>query len=299
MRALTHRASPEERMERLALRAGIAMKRINGYAHRLQRLPLPRFWMMASVVLSSSALYGTALGGHAPVVLDTISAPFGFSIDRVDVSGNSETSQIDILQTLYMTGAQTVAGLDVEATREAIEAMPWIDQASITKVYPDRVAVEVVERAPYAVWQRGRELMVIDRDGNEIVPYATTRFTDLPFVVGAGAERDAAELLDRIEVIPELTPRIRAYVRVAHRRWDLHLDNGVIVKLPEIDPIEAAAEVVRMDRDTGLLSRDIVSVDMRVDDRMTVKLTPEAKERREAALAERARLAKARRENPV
>ncbi|MFD2237359.1 cell division protein FtsQ/DivIB [Aureimonas populi] len=303
MRPLSPRRTQEllaEPMSRASLRLALMAKRAGSYARALQALPLPRFPVLAVAVLGSTALYGTSLGGHTPAVLDAVSEPLGLTIERVDISGNSETSQIDILQTLYMTGATTLPGLDVVAARAAIETMPWVESASVSKVYPDRVAIEVVEKRPYALWQRGRELMIIDREGEEIVPYATTRFTELPFVVGPGAARDAAELLDRIEVIPELTPRIRAYVYVAQRRWDLHLDNGVVVKLPEFEPLEAAARVVRMDRDTRLLSRDIAAVDMRVDGRMVVKLTPEAKERRDAALKERARVMKqAQREKPV
>lgn len=302
MRPVIHRHAGglAEPLSRLSLRCVLLAKRVGSYARRLQGLPLPSFPVLAVSVLGSTAVYGAVLGGHVPGVLEEVSQPLGLTIEQVDITGNSETSQIDILQMIWMTGAQTLPALDVAEAREAIEAMPWIESAKVTKVYPDRVAVEVVEKRPYALWQHGRELTVIDRDGNPIVPYATTRFTDLPFVVGAGAARDAAELLDRIEVVPELTPRIRAYVYVAQRRWDLHLDNGLVVKLPEFDPIEAAAELVRMDRDTRILSREIVSVDMRVEDRFTVKLTPEAKERRETALKERARLVRqAQREKPV
>lgn len=289
-----------EPMDRLTLRLALFLKRAGSYARRLQGLPLPSFPVLAVSVLGSTAVYGSVLGGHVPGVLEQVSQPLGLTIEQVDIIGNSETSQIDILQMIWMTGAQTLPALDVAEARAAIEAMPWIESARVTKVYPDRVAVDVVEKRPYALWQHGRDLTIIDRDGKAIVPYATTRFTDLPFVVGAGAARDAAELLDRIEVVPELTPRVRAYVYVAERRWDLHLDNGIVVKLPEFDPIDAAAELVRMDRDTRLLSREIVSVDMRVDDRFTVKLTPGARERRDVAVKERARLVRqAQRDKPV
>jgi len=64
--------------------------------------------------------------------------------------------------------------------------------------------------------------------------------------------------------------------------------------------VEAAAEVVRMDRSYGLLARDIAAVDMRLPDRITIKLTPEAKQRRDDAAAERAKLARqAKRGNPA
>ncbi len=299
MRSL--RPTHEAPVGRLWLRAAILGRRLGAYAHKLETLRLPSFRALSIALLGSTGIYGATLGGHLPAVFDWASEPLGFAIDRVEVSGNSETSQIDILQTVWMSGAATLPALDVVATQAAIEKMPWVESATVSKVYPDAVEVEVVEKRPYAVWQYGRELVVIDRDGKPIVPFATTRFTDLPLVVGAGADREAADLVDRIEIIPELTPRIRAYVLVAERRWDLHLTNGVVVKLPETDPMEAAAELVRMDRETRILSRDIVSVDLRVPDRFVVKLTPEAKERRDAALKERERVIKqaARRDTPA
>lgn len=287
--------------DRAMIRIGLLARRIVTFGQSLENRRLPRFSAIATTFLASTVLYGTILGGHALPLVDTLAVPAGMTIADVEVSGNSETSQIDILQTVYMTGAQTVPGLDVAAARAAIEAMPWIKSASITKIYPDRISVVVEEKAPYAVWQHGGDVVVIDRDGVPIVPYATTRFTDLPLVVGVGADRAASELIDRIEVVPELTPRVRAYIRVAERRWNLRLDNGVTVLLPEVDPIDAAAEVVRVDRETGLLGRDIRAVDMRVSDRMVIQLTPEAKERRDAALKARDKMLKqaVQREKPV
>ncbi|MCM2503708.1 cell division protein FtsQ/DivIB [Aureimonas altamirensis] len=297
---LRHDHSDMRPAGRVAMRVQIALRRVSGYARRLQALPLPSFSVLATVVLGSSALYGMSSGGHTTKVIDTLAEPVGFAIDRVDVTGASETSQIDILQTVYGVGAQTLPALDVDAARTALEAMPWIETASVSKVYPGQLLVEVVEKQPFAIWQRGQDLTIIDRHGVPIVPFATTRYTELPLVVGVGADTAAADLLDEIELVPELKPRIRAYVRIGERRWDLRLDNGVTVRLPEEQPVEAAAEVVRMDRSYGLLARDIAAVDMRLPDRITIKLTPEAKQRRDDAAAERAKLARqAKRGNPA
>ncbi|WP_246160139.1 cell division protein FtsQ/DivIB [Aureimonas fodinaquatilis] len=287
-------------MSRAIMRAHILLRRFSGYARTCQEFPLPRFSVLATVVLGSSLLYGVTSGGHTGLVIDTLAEPMGFAIDQVDVSGNSETSQIDILQAIYTVGAQTLPALDVVHARQALEEMPWVESASISKVYPGQVIVEIVEKQPFAIWQHGQDLVIVDRSGKPIVDFATTRYTELPLVVGAGADKAAADFLDYIELVPELKPRVTAYIRVGQRRWDLRLDNGVTIRLPENDAVEAAAEVVRMDRQYGLLSRDIASVDMRLTDRVTVKLTPEAMARREAAMAERARVARqARRENPA
>ncbi len=232
------------RIQRLGRKTVVWIKNV-------REMPLPRFRTIAAGLLGSTAVYGMILGSHTTAVIDAVAEPLGMSIETVDVTGYSETSEIDVLQTLWMTGAQTLPALDLTAAREAIEAMPWIESATIEKEYPNRVKIALVEKKPFALWQRDKDLWIVDHDGREIVPYATTRFTDLPFVVGPGAAREAADILDKMALVPELDQRIKAYVRVGDRRWDLRLDNGVVIRLPELDPIEAAATVMRIDRNEG------------------------------------------------
>jgi cell division protein FtsQ len=275
-----------------AFRISYLGRRLAGATRAAARLPLPGFHTLAAVFLGSTALYGMSIGGHAAMVIDEIAQPLGFAIDKVEVSGNSETSEIDVLQALWSTGAQSLPALDVEAARQTLEAMPWIETAAVSKTYPDRVSIALVEKKPFALWQKDRELYLINREGRELMPYVVGRFGNLPFVVGTGANDDAAEFLDGMEVLPELRARVKAYVRVGDRRWDLWLENGMTVRLPEDGAVEAAAELQRMDKELGLLSRDIAAVDLRIPDRVTIRLTPDALERRNAAVKERDKLIK-------
>lgn len=277
---------------RLSFRLSAAGRRLASAASVVAAIPVPRFGTLAVAVLVSTGCYGVSIGGRTTAVVDEVAGALGFSIENVDVAGNTETSEIDVLQALWQTGAQTLPSLDPEAARRTLEAMPWIESASVAKIYPDRVAIKLAERKPFALWQKGRELFVVDRAGREIVPYPANRFSNLPFVVGAGAAATAAEFLDRLEVVPELRARVKAYIRVGDRRWDLRLENGVTVRLPEEGAVEAAAEVARMDRTLGLLSRDILVVDMRIGDRVVIRLTPDAAVRRDAAVKERAKIIK-------
>ncbi len=127
-----------------------------------------------------------------------------------------------------------------------------------------------------AVWQNGTELNVIDADGRIIVPFTGGRSALLPLVIGAGADQQVKLLMAQMAAYPKIAQDVRAYARVGDRRWDLVLKNGVTLMLPEHGVSEALADIAGMEAKAGLLSRDIASVDLRLDDRVVVKLTPEA-----------------------
>ena len=257
-------------------------------------LSVPRYAATAltAAFLGATGLYGAYLGGHMPTVAQAVTARTGFAVDEVRVVGHRETSEIDILGQLGLDGWTSLIGFNAEAARDRVAELPWVEVASVRKVYPDEIEVQVQEREPFAIWQRGSELSVIERDGRVIAPFGGGRLAGLPQVIGVGADRDAAAFVDKLSAYPQLASRVRAYVRVGERRWDLRLDNGVTVKLPENGEDEAIASLLAVDRQGSLLSRDIVAVDMRIADRLVVQLTPDAMERRTAELEAQAKARK-------
>ena len=75
---------------------------------------------------------------------------------------------------------------------------------------------------------------------------------------------------------------------VAERRWNLRLKNGIDVKLPETNVEQALQLLANLDHDKRLLSRDILAVDMRLPDRVSVRLPDEAAQARAEAQKEKA-----------
>ncbi|MEO5757520.1 MAG: cell division protein FtsQ/DivIB [Mesorhizobium sp.] len=249
----------------------------------------PRFSaaILSTVLIASSSAYGAYLGGDIDDVVQGITARTGFAVDQVKVVGNRQTSEIDILDRLELDGWTSLIGFNAEAARERISGLPWIEGAAVRKVYPHTLEVRVEEREPFALWQQGDELSVIEKDGAVIAPFSGGNQTQLPLLVGTGAPAKAPDFLVKVEKYPELAARVKGYIRIGDRRWDMRLDNGVTVKLPEDGEDQAIAELVKMDKDDGLLSRDIAAVDMRLSDRVVVQLSPEAATQRQAALNEK------------
>ncbi|MER9598091.1 MULTISPECIES: cell division protein FtsQ/DivIB [unclassified Mesorhizobium] len=255
--------------------------------------------ILSAALLISASAYGAYLGGHADAIVQSVTARTGFAVDQVKVVGNRETSEIDILDRLELDGWTSLIGFDAEAARERITTLPWVDAAAVRKVYPHTLEVRVEEREPFALWQQGSALSVIEKSGTVIAPFSGGKQILLPLIIGTGAPAKAPDFLAKIKKYPELAARIKGYIRIGERRWDLKLENGITVKLPEDGEDQAIADLVRMDHENGLLTRDIAAVDMRLSDRLVVQLTPEAATQRQAALNEKPKMLKRKPETKI
>ncbi|WP_284776627.1 cell division protein FtsQ/DivIB [Agrobacterium sp. lyk4-40-TYG-31] len=241
---------------------------------------------------SAIGLYGMSLGGHTNVVAQATTSAAGFAIEDVKVSGNIQTSEIDIFQLLGLDGATSLIALDVNAARKKLTELPWVEDVDVRKIYPKTIEVRLKERQAFGIWQHGTELSLIEKSGSVIAPLRDNKYAGLPLFVGRDAETGAASFVDELADWPEIRNRVRAYVRIAGRRWDLHLDNGIVVKLPEENVPKALQLLSRMDMEEKVLSRDVAAVDLRLSDRTTVQLTEGAAERRQKAVEARTKAIK-------
>jgi len=165
--------------------------------------------------------------------------------------------------------------------RERLKANPWIADATVLKLYPGHLQIDLVERTPFALWQRDGRLSVIADDGAVLEPYVSHRFVSLPLVVGSGAETHARDFLALLARYPQVNAVTKAAIFVGERRWNLRLKDGLDIRLPEADAGNALAALSKLDKEDHLFSRDIVAVDMRLPDRLTVQLSDDAAKARE------------------
>ncbi|MDK1375129.1 MULTISPECIES: cell division protein FtsQ [unclassified Sinorhizobium] len=257
------------------------------------RFPAHTGTLSAAAFLAATGFYGMSLGGHTQNFAQASTTAAGFAIEDVRVSGNEQTSEIDILQQLGLDGTTSLVALDIAEARRLISELPWVQNVTVRKVYPGTIEVNLEERKAFGIWQHGSDLSLIERSGSVIAPLRDNKFAALPLFVGRDAETAAAGFYDEFSRWPEFRSRVKAFVRVSSRRWDLRLDNGIIVKLPENDIVRAMRVLSEMEEKHQLLERDIAAVDLRLEDRTTVQLTPEAVARREVALKAREKMLKA------
>lgn len=206
--------------------------------------------------------------------LYTASADIGLKLANVHVIGRERTDRQAILDAVGLRQGEPLLDFDPHAARARLETLPWVMEATVERRLPDLVYVTLVERQAMAIWQLEGSLSVIDQTGEVIAGAKAEDFAGLPLIVGPGAAAAAEGLFVLLATDPELAARVSAAVRVGERRWNLRIEPGIDVRLPEEGAVEAWQMLGRIDRENGLLSRDVVVIDLRQPDRLLVRPAP-------------------------
>jgi len=263
---------------------------------RMADLRLPRWAGAAAsaLLILASIAYGVAKGGHGPMIVgfltdarDAAAKAAGFHIAAVSLSGEKQVSRAEIFAAAGVTDRASLLFLDVDGARARLKAIPWIADATVRKLYPDRLQITVTERDAFALWQLDGKVSVISADGTVVGGLADWHFAHLPLVVGAGAAAQARDFLGMLDAHPDIRQQVRASVLVAQRRWNLKLKNGLDVRLPEADVARALDTLAQLDRDKRLLTRDVTTIDLRLPDRVSVRLSDDAAQAREDVLKDK------------
>ena len=200
-----------------------------------------------------------------------LTTDMGLTVAEILVIGRDHASRDALLKAIGHGRGAPILNLDPDATRRRIEALPWVRVAAVERLLPDTIVVRIRERQPMAVWQNQGRFALIDRQGTVIEDRRLDRFPDLLVVVGADAPGNASGLLDVLRTEVGLMTRVKAAVRVGGRRWNLRLDNGMDVHLPEVGAASAWARLAQYERTHKVLARDVEVLDLRLPDRVIVR----------------------------
>ncbi len=253
-----------------------------------RRLPR-RFGLAATICLLLASIgLGAVKGNHVENIVSTLSDArnaaanaFGFRITNVAITGRKQLTQDEILAVGGVTGRSSLLFLDAATVRDKLKASPWIADATVLKLYPGQLQIEITERKAFALWQQDGALSVIADDGTVLEPWVSRNFVSLPLVVGKGAESRAKDFLALLAQYPQVRSAVKALVFVGERRWNLRLADGLDVRLPETGVEKSLALLSKLDREDRLFSRDITAIDLRLPDRVVVRLSEDAAKARE------------------
>ncbi len=194
----------------------------------------------------------------------------GFEVREILVIGRQQISEDELLAHLGITTGTPIFSVDLDTAQKLIHEIKWIDEARVSRRLPDKIIVTLKERVPVALWQYQKKISLIDAEGHVIRDHDLDAYRHLPLVVGIDAPAHVGELARLMQAEPTLAADLASASRVGKRRWDLRLQNGLVIRLPEKNVELALSQLVRAARDEGLLDKDIQVIDLRLPEKLTV-----------------------------
>jgi len=197
----------------------------------------------------------------------------GFTVNRVDVVGIRNMDSAPVYEIALDQKSMAMPLVDTGGIRERLLRYGWVKDARVSRRLPDTLVIDIVERQPAALWQDRGRLALIDSEGTVIDRVPVTRMPDLPLLIGPGANVQSQNLARLLDAAPALKPQLVSATWVGGRRWDLALQTGETIALPEGDAAArtALARFADLDKSTGLIGRGLVRFDLRLPGKMVVR----------------------------
>ena len=197
-----------------------------------------------------------------------------FMVTLMAVEGASPVLADTVRKLLPVDFPVSSFDLDLEEMQERIAALDVVETVDIVIRPGGVMEVNVTEREPVLVWRRTGALELIDATGHRVATLTERAARpDLPLIAGWRANAAVGEALEILAAAGPLAPHLRGLVRVGERRWDLVLDDGPTIMLPEAEPVAALEQVLALDASEDLLARDLSHVDFRDPRRPTLRLS--------------------------
>lgn len=203
----------------------------------------------------------------------------GLVLSEVEINGLNRTKQRDVQAVLDVDTGMPLLAIDLAALQTKIEALPWVKEAVVNRQLPGKMTIDIRERVPFALSQLNGKVNLIDPDGFVITDKGLGEFKDRVLVVGDVGKPQLSEFRELVSSHPEIGDRVRSAIWVNERRWDIVFKNGIRVKLPSAmadayNMQTAWTRFADLNKEHSLLEREVSVIDMRMHDRLVVRVTP-------------------------
>ncbi|MDD3028946.1 MAG: cell division protein FtsQ/DivIB [Alphaproteobacteria bacterium] len=191
-----------------------------------------------------------------------------FAVKNTVIEGQKHLDPAVITDALGAKQGTPILSVDINEAAEKLGALPWVSTVVVERQLPSTLIVTLTEHVPTARWQNDGHFSVLDEQGSILRAANPENFLSLPLVVGKGADHEATALLNALAAYPDILRKFTSAVRVSDRRWDLHLTQDIIVRLPEEDMKPSLRRLSVLIAEEQILNRPIAVIDLRIPDRL-------------------------------
>jgi cell division protein FtsQ len=192
-----------------------------------------------------------------------------FVVNTIQTVGRERASKNDLSKILKKYQKTSLLSLDLNYIQSEVEKVAWIKKVIIRRVLPNTLSLTIEEFSPRAVWIRGRDRYVLDKNGYTIEKVSDDQFQNYFTIKGTEAELNLMNLIESLENFDEIYNQIDYANYVGRRRWDLHYKSGVRIMLPEDNIIDSLSLLETYIKENKLIEKGHKKIDLRVDGKIT------------------------------
>lgn len=194
-----------------------------------------------------------------------------FNVSKIEFDGNEHVPDVLLLKTANLKYQTNVFSIPIDEVKKKLEKISWIKSVSVQRKLPGKIYVRIVERTPIAILQSNHKLYLLDIEGKILEHNKIGNFENLPILVGEDAEKAAKYFLFVLNKSPKFLKQLAFATYVGKRRWNITINKGITVKLPEKHLSHAMRILEEISDDNGFFNDDIAEIDLRIIDRVVLK----------------------------
>ena len=241
--------------------------------------------------LALTIAYGNMLNGTAETasqtairLADALAREAGLEISQITIRGRAQLTEAEVLNALGDVAGQSIFAFNLRDAQQRLAAIGWVKRAEVQRLWPSMLRIDIDEHQASAVWMDGSRLVAINAEGRILGPVKAEDMSGLPRLVGTGAPKAAAGLIVALSAFPDLRARIAQAERIAERRWDVLLREGMRVRLPA-EGIDEALRVLRRFLAEGKIDAGAVAIlDLRQQGQIAIAMRAPGPHDRETIL---------------
>lgn len=192
----------------------------------------------------------------------------GFVVKNINIQGVDFFDKNEIIKVININNKSPIFLLDLnDLLARLLLNISWIKNVQIQRKYPNSIIITIKEREPICYFQKQADLYLIDKEGVLIKSKKTIKNGII--IAGNNGNKMAFNLLETLKKY-NITNIVSASY-IGSRRWNLEMDNEVIVKLPENDLEHSISKLKTLIDEKNILKKNINLIDLRLSNKILIK----------------------------
>ena len=236
------------------------------------------YWSILLFILVSSSLYFFGKSNKNSLIdqlkpLNQFLINNGFKIKNILIIGTHNLSEDYVINIINTQNHINILNVNLHTIYNKIIQNSWVEETYVERILPDTIKIKVLEKKPIAIWQNQKGNKLITINGDVISHANVNKFKNsFPIIKGEKSKENISTILKILETNKNFAKNIWSLTFINQRRWDLHFNQGLIVRLPSQDVIKAWQKIIKLQTNYNILNLRLTEIDLRNPEQILGKI---------------------------